>query len=109
MYIIQKYTDADIPYKIYSLNDYDNPQEFLNGFPSEIDLSTVTDFEFLNDTLLIFTTEKTYALNLKINQTVLENMPQANATYNVSGEKIKLIGTDKTQGIMGSFSVVFSV
>ena len=109
MYIIQKYNNADTPYKIYSLNDYDNPQEFINGFPSQIDLSTVTDFEFLADTLLIFTTSQTYALNLKQNQTVLENMPEANANYNITGTQVKLLGTEKTEGVMGSFTVVFTV
>lgn len=109
MYIIQKYDNADSPYKIYSLNNYDNPQEFVNGFPSQIDLSTIVDFEFLNDTLLIFTTTTTYALNLKINQTVLENMPQAGANYNVSAIHEKLIGTDNSEGIMGVFTVVFSL
>ena len=109
MYIIQKYENTEIPYKIYSLNDYNNPQEFINGFPSEIDLSTVTDFEFLNDTLLIFTTDTTYALNLKVNQTVLENLPQAGATYNVSATQEQLMGKSKTEGVMGSFTVVFNL
>lgn len=109
MYIIQKYNNAEEPYKIYSLNNYNNPQEFINGFPKQIDLSTVTDFEFLADTLLIFTTGQTYALNLKINNTVLENMPQANAQYNVQAVHEKLIGTDKTEGVMGSFKLVFNV
>ena len=109
MYIIQKYENSDVPYKIYSLNDYDNPQEFLNGFPSFIDSSTITDFEFLNDTLIIFTTSQTYALNLKVNQTVLENMPEAGANYTVKGRKVELLGTDKKQGIMGSFTIGFRV
>lgn len=105
MYLIQKYDDGQ--YKIYSLNDYNNPQEFVDGLPAEIDQSTIVDFEFLHDTLIVFTTEKTYVLNLKINQTVLENMPEANANYNVSLTKELLIGSNQNEGIKGSFKLEF--
>lgn len=109
MYIIQKYDDAQTPYKIYSLNDYNNPQEFTNGFPSLLDMSTVVDFEFLADTLIIFTNDKTYAINLQINQTVLENMPEAEKLYSANITKEKLLGTDSTEGVMGWFDLVFKI
>lgn len=109
MYIIQKYDDSQTPYKIYSLNDYNNPQEFAKGFPEQLDLSTVVDFEFLDDTLIIFTTTKTYALNLKINQTILENMPATESSYNVNIIKEQLAGTNPTEGVMGWFDLVFKV
>lgn len=109
LYIIQKYDDTQTPYKIYSLNDYNNPQEFTNGFPSQLDMSTVVDFEFLVDTLIIFTNDKTYAINLQINQTVLENMPEAGKSYTANIIKEKLLGTDSTEGVMGWFDLVFKV
>lgn len=109
MYIIQKYDDAQTPYKIYSLNDYNNPQEFINGFPSSLDMSTVVDFEFLADTLIIFTSKKTYAINLQINQMVLENMPETGKQYSANITKEKLLGTDSTEGVMGWFDLVFKI
>ena len=109
MYIIQKYNDTQTPYKIYSLNDYNNPEEFVNGFPAEIDASTITDFEFVGDTLIIFTTQKTYAINLKETHMVVENLPQANANYTVEYQTERLIGSLNTEGIMGSFSVEFNI
>ncbi len=109
MYLIQKYDDSQTPYKIYSLNDYNNPQEFIEGFPSQIDMSTVVDFEFLKDTLIVFLKDKTYAINLKINRTVLENLPQTGTQYNANVVKEKLAGADSTEGVMGWFDLVFKV
>lgn len=109
LYIIQKYNNAEQPYKIYSLSEYNNPIEFTNGFPENIDQSTITDFEFVGDTLIIFTTSGTYALNLKETCKVLENMPEAEATYTISGSKETLMGTAKSEGIVATFSLEFTV
>lgn len=109
MYLIQKYGGATPTYKIYSLNDYDNPQEFINGLPSSIDQSTIEDFEFLDDILIIFTTQGTYAINLKLSYTVVENLPAANTTYYVQFGKSEPIGTQETEGVIGSFKVEFKI
>ena len=109
MYLIQKYDGATPTYKIYSLNDYDNPQEFINGLPSSIDQSTIEDFEFLDDILIIFTTQGTYAINLKLSYTVVENLPAANTTYYVQFGKSEPIGTQETEGVIGSFKVEFKI
>jgi len=109
LYIVQKYDNTAAPYKIYSLSEYNKPIEFLNGFPDFIDKSTITDFEFVGDTLIIFTTTQTYALNLKETYKVLENMPEADASYTITGNKETPIGTDKSEGIIGTFSLEFTL
>lgn len=109
MYLIQKYEGESATYKIYSLTNYNNPEEFIDGIPSEIDQSTITDFEFLADTLLIFTTSGVKAINLKQVYTVAENLPQANTDYTVTTITEDVYGSTESEGVLGKFTVEFSV
>ncbi|MBQ8468684.1 MAG: hypothetical protein IJ542_02890 [Clostridia bacterium] len=109
LYLVQKYDDSSAPYKIYSLSDYNNPREFENGFPSDLDLTNITDFEFVGDTLLVFMTNGVRALNLKQTHTLLENLPEANQTYNVSYTKYELIGSSSDEGVNGQLSLELSL
>ena len=109
MYLIQKYDNTETPYKIYSLTDYNNPQEFTSGLPAQIDQTSITDFEFVGDTLLIFTSSTTYALNLKETYSMLENLPEANATYTISAKQEPLFASKDTEGLLGNFTIEFDV
>lgn len=104
-YLIQHYSSGDVPYKIYSLDNYNNPVEFENGFPSEIDLSTVTDFEFLNDSLIVFTTTNTYVINLKETKTLIENLPASEQTYTITYTKYHLMGESEDEGVTGTLTL----
>ncbi len=108
-YLIQKYQDQSPKYKIYSLTNYDNPEEFVNGFPSDIDLNDVTDFEFLDDTLLIFSASSVKAINLKQIYTIAENLPEANAEYDCTISREVIYGSSNEEGVQGSVKVVFTV
>ena len=105
LYLIRKYDDATTPYKIYSLANYASPQEFTNGFPQEITLSSVTDFEFVNNILLIFSDTGVQAITLKDVNAIVENLPTKNQVYNVDYSKIILIGSSPEEGVNGSLSL----
>ena len=95
LYLIQK-LEGNI-YKIYNLVGYETPVEFTTGFPANIDFSKIEDFEFLNDTLLIFTNnpdEPVVGFNLNNSGAIIENISTAESTYNVSGKKYNLVGNN---------------
>ena len=105
LYLIQKYSNSD--YKIYSLVEYKNPQEFKNGFPSTLDKSKIADFEFLDDTLLIFmkdNNEKIIAYNLKNTNMIVENVSSDVDTYEVNVKKYNLLGKNN-EGVIVNFSI----
>lgn len=109
LYLIQKLSDGN--YKIYNLVGYENPSEFKNGFPLEVNQSKIEDFEFLNDTLLIFTSdenERIIAYNLKQDLMAIENVSLAESEYKVSLQKYDLIGKNN-EGVIVTFKVTISV
>ena len=105
LYLIRKYDDQTTPYKIYSLANYDTPQEFTNGFPTEVNLANVTDFEFVDNILLIFSDNSVQAITLKDVHSVVENLPQKSQTYNISYDKVILIGSNVEEGVNGTLSL----
>lgn len=105
LYLIQKYPNND--YKIYSLVEYKNPKEFDSGFPNSLDKSKIVDFEFLNDTLLIFMNDekqKIIAYNLKNTNMIVENVSSDQATYEVDVSKYNLLGKNN-EGVIVNFSI----
>lgn len=92
-YIIQKKENNQ--YSIYNLVGYDNPEEFVGNISSLANTEKITDFEFLNDTLLIFlnnSAKKIIAYNLKLNKTQVENVSETNASYLVKYKKYNKLG-----------------
>ena len=92
-YLIQKNSDNE--YHIYNLIGYDNPEEFIDGFPSQIDKNEIVDFEFLDDTLLIFLSKKEepiVAYNLNLNKTQIENVSSNDASYEIEMTKYNKLG-----------------
>ena len=95
-YLIQKINDSE--YHIYNLIGYDNPEEFIDGLPKEINPVDILDFEFLNDTLLIFQNKKEepiVAYNLNLNKTQIENVTSNNSQYEIMMEKYNKLGNEK--------------
>lgn len=94
-YLIQK--DETGTYKIYNLVGYDNPEEFIDGFDGLVEQLTILDFEFMKDTLLIFTSntsEPIVAFNLKLNKTQIENVSSKNDSYLVDALVYNKLGTN---------------
>ena len=92
-YLIQKIKESE--FHIYNLIGYDEPEEFIQGFPEEIDQSKILDFEFLSDTLLIFLNKKDtpiVAYNFNLNKTQIENVSSNENEYNISYEKYNKLG-----------------
>ena len=105
LYLIQKISSTD--YKIYNLVGYDSPTEFEGGFPTEIDLSKVQDFEFLDNILLIFMNSKTQpiiAYSLFENSVLIENVSSKTDSYLVSYKKYDLIGKNN-EGVIVNFTI----
>lgn len=104
LYVIQK-TPTNV-YKIYSLVGYVTPTEFEGGFPKEINQRDILDFEFMNDTLLIFMDSQTkpvIAYNLFDNCVLIENISESETEYIVHAEKYNPIGQD--EGVAATFAV----
>ena len=98
LYLIQRLRKNK--YSIYSLADIENPKLFESGLPSEIDQNDIVDFEFLSDTLLIFTNnerEPILAYNFFQNSIVIENTSAANREYEVRYEKYNLPGSNNEE------------
>ena len=92
-YIIQHYKNNE--FKIYNLVGYDTPEEFINTIDILESPNHILDFEFMKDTLLIFTnnkTEKIIAYNLKLNKTQIENLSKNNTNYLVNLTKYNKLG-----------------
>ncbi|MBQ8424534.1 MAG: hypothetical protein IJX17_00755 [Clostridia bacterium] len=104
-YLIQK--EKDFLYKIYNITDFDNPTLFSMGLPTQINPKQILDFEFLNDTLLIFLDseyEKIVAYNFLENSSLIENISSEISSYNLRLEKYDLIGKNN-EGVISTFSV----
>lgn len=92
-YIIQK--NENNQYSIYNLIGYDSPEEFTNNISSLVDTSKIIDFEFLQDTLLIFLDndkQKIIAYNLNLNKTQIENVSEKEASYLIKYNKYNKLG-----------------
>jgi len=109
LYLIQQQDDKS--YKIYNLVGYNIPTEFTDGFPEEIDQSKIIDFEFLTDTLLIFTNdtkENILAYNLNNLCTAIENVSSNNDTYSVNMDTYDIIGKNN-EGVIASLTINFEL
>lgn len=103
-YLIQKYKNNE--YKIYSLAEFNNPEEFSVGIPDTIDKNKIVDFEFLNDVLIVFTSEeknKTIGLSLKNTRTRIDNVSDSEASYEISTKNYNLLGTE--EGVILNFKL----
>ena len=93
-YLIKKYNRNN--YEIFTLADIDNPTLFAENFPNEISQSKILDFEFLDDSLLIFINDENepiIAYNLFQNGVSVQNTTDAEAEYEVKYEKYNLLGS----------------
>lgn len=106
-YLIQKTSDNE--YHVYNLIGYDEPEEFVDGLPKEINQNKIEDFEFLDDTLLIFlknNPENIVAYNLNLNKTQIENVSSNNSNYLVEVEKYNKIGSDNEGVILSLYTEI---
>ncbi len=90
LYLIQKLSNSN--YKIYNLVGYNDPTEFEGGFPEYLNQETFLDFEFLDDILLIFTSDSNnpiIACTLFNNNTLIENVSSNEDSYLISYNKFE--------------------
>lgn len=94
-YLIQQFDNNE--FKIYNLIGYDEPEEFVEPISNLIPTNTILDFEFMNDTLLIFLNnvyEPIVAYNFKLNKTQIENLSTNNTNYLIDLDKFNKLGKD---------------
>lgn len=94
-YIIQKRIGNE--YKIYNLVGYDLPEEFNNSISELVNTSEIEDFEFMKDSLLIFTNNKEEPIicfNFDLNKTQVENVSSKNNQYIANLDKYNKLGSD---------------
>ena len=104
-YLIQKMSNDD--YKIYNLVGYDTPELFTDGIGSIVNQSKILDFEFLDDTLLIFMDdekEPIVAFNFYENCMLIENVSSNEDLYSVAHTKYDLIGKNN-EGVIVKFTI----
>ena len=103
MYLIQK---RGTTYKVFNIVGYNEPQEFIGGFPESINQENIVDFEFLKDTLLIFTNDKNnpvIGINLNKLCGVVENVSDINTSYDVTFLKYNILGKNN-EGVIAKLS-----
>lgn len=109
-YIISKISDGN--YKIYNFHTINNLTEFEAGFPSYVDLTSVLDFEFVGDLLLVFTSntsEPLYAIALKNIYTRIENLSDTSSSYVVNYIKYDILGSKALEGVKINFNINFGI
>lgn len=88
-------TKTNNEFKIYSLIGYKDTNEFTRNIFSKVSPEKILDFEFLNDTLLIFLSDASnpiIAFNLFIDSAMIENVSSETDTYEISLTKYNLLG-----------------
>ena len=108
LYLIQKRGSS---FEIYNLVGYNTPQKFKNGFSNFLKQESIVDFEFLNDTLLIFTnneSEPVIGLNLQETSGLIENVSDNMVTYNVSMSNYNILGNNN-EGVIATFHATISI
>ncbi|MBO4570117.1 MAG: hypothetical protein J5689_02765 [Clostridia bacterium] len=109
-YIIKKYSSTS--YKIYNLIGYSIPIEFNSGIFNTLSAQTFTDFQFLKDTLLIFTSDQNspiIAINLNKNCAVIENLNDSvSSNISVSVERYNVLGSITNENVEGKLTLKIS-
>ena len=94
-YIIQQFENSE--FKIYNLIGYSTPEEFINSISDNFTNCKILDFEFMKDSILIFTDDtknSIIAYNLKLNKTQIENTSKNNSSYLVRYKKYDKVGSN---------------
>lgn len=100
----------DNSFTLYNSHRKDNLSEFEAGYKSIIQETTATDFEFVADKILVFssnTSEPLYAVTIKKNMTRFDNFDEENA--NISYSKFNIIGIRKDEGVKIDLTLSFDV
>lgn len=108
-YCVKKFSSTN--YKIYNLIGFSNPNEFSVGFGS-LDQSTFLDFQFLKDTLLIFTSDENepiVAKNLGAYCAVIEGLDDdSSETMVVNYLKYNVLGSLHNENVEGKLTLTIS-
>lgn len=94
-YIIQEHNNKQ--YSVYNIVGYDKPEIFFNELSDIVDASKIQDFEFLNDSLLIFLDDinkPVITVNLNLNKTQIQNLSTKNINYDISYNKYNKLGSN---------------
>lgn len=105
LYLIQKFEDGS--FRAFNLVGYDNPEEFINGIPSEIDQNKLLSIEFLGDVVLFFMdddNEPIVAYSLNNSNMCIENVSSNTDSYAVTLTRYKLIGSNN-EGVIAKLTI----
>ena len=93
-YIIQEFENKK--FNFYNLVGYETPEKFSDNIELLINTEDIVDFEFLNDTILIFlnNSDKIIAFNFNLVKTQIENLSEKNAPYQIIYNKYNKLGSD---------------
>lgn len=98
--------------KIYNCHRKDVLTEFETGYENLIDFSTATDFEFVADKILIFSSDQTcplYSVQIKKNKARLDDYFAEASSYNrVTYTKYNIIGEAEDQGVQFELTLSFN-
>lgn len=107
-YIIVKNSTSQ--YQINNFHICGESDEFESGFPSFVDFSLVDAFEFVGNLLLVFTTnpdEYIYGIAIKNQYTLLENLSDETASYEITYNKYNLLGSQALEGVKIELKLTF--
>ncbi|MBQ7579008.1 MAG: hypothetical protein IJT25_00535 [Clostridia bacterium] len=109
-YVIKKYSGN--VFKIFSNIGFNTLEEFEDNIFATIDCSSILDFEFLKDTLIIFTSSSLkpiIAINLNENLCVLEGLNSESASeITVAYNKYNLLGSSLTENVEAKLTLTIS-
>ncbi len=105
-YVILK---TETGFNLYNSHRKNSLTEFETGYKDIIDESTATDFEFVGDKILVFTSNEScplYSVTIKENMTRLDSINEQNLAIECT--KFNLIGSRKDEGVQVELSLVFN-
>ncbi len=96
-------------YEIKNLHKFDEMLDFENTLGDYISASEVEAFEFMFDTLLVFTSSSVFGITLKKQYAKIDNLSTENESYLVNFTKYDLMGAAAFEGVKMSLKFSFSI
>ena len=102
--------ESNNKFTIYNSNRFNSFVKFENDFPSNINHDEILEIVFMQNLILIFTSnlnEAIYALKIKKNLIRIDNLPDPSANYEITTTKYNLMGARDLEGVKLSLNFKF--
>jgi len=99
--------DSSGEYILYNFISQDNLELIDNSIFAEIGKDSIKDVVFLENVVLIFTSEKVLILSKFNNYVLLENLPLSESNYEINCTKYDLLGSKEYEGVQTSLTITF--